>query len=149
MHACVPFFQQRSTAARRWSAPISARTCIIPNKTEYGVKQYQHPKKSGCDYKSRLYGSRIVVAGRFYPSSKTCSSCGVIKETLALSQRTFTCDDCGFEADRDVNAALNLARIAASSAVTACGELRSGTGRKARVKRGSMKQEEKSTSEAA
>jgi putative transposase len=94
------------------------------------------------DYKARLYGSRIVVASRWYPSSKTCSCCGVIKETLALSQRTFCCDDCGFEAGRDVNAALNLARLAASSAVTACGAERSGMSRKARVKRAAVKQEE-------
>jgi putative transposase len=92
-------------------------------------------------YKTRLYGSRLVVANRWYPSSKTCSCCGVVKETLALSQREFKCDDCGFEAPRDVNAALNLARLAASSAVSACGEPRSGASRKARVKRGSAKQE--------
>jgi putative transposase len=84
-----------------------------------------------------------VSAGRWYPSSKTCSCCGVIKETLALAERTFRCTDCGFEAGRDHNAALNLASIAASSAVTACGETRSGAGRKARVKRASTKQEEK------
>lgn len=101
------------------------------------------------DYKAKLYGSRIVVAGRFYPSSKSCSCCGVIKEMLALSQRTFTCDDCGFETGRDHNAALNLAREAASSAVTACGELRSGSVRKPRVKRGSVKQEVKSVRKAA
>jgi putative transposase len=95
------------------------------------------------DYKTRLYGSRLVVANRWFPSSKTCSCCGVIKQTLALSQRIFHCDDCGFEAPRDVNAALNLAALAASSAVTACGEPRSGVGRKPRVKRGAAKQEEK------
>jgi putative transposase len=95
------------------------------------------------DYKTRLYGSRLVVANRWFPSSKTCSCCSVIKETLALSQRVFHCDDCGFEALRDVNAALNLARLAASSAATACGEPRSGARRKPRVKRGSAKQEEK------
>jgi len=93
-------------------------------------------------YKAKLYGSQIVLAGRFEPSSKTCSCCGVIKDTLALAERIFRCDDCEFEAGRDVNAALNLARIAASSAVTACGENRSGAGRKARVKRYSTKQEE-------
>jgi putative transposase len=97
------------------------------------------------DYKTRLYGSRLVIANRWYPSSKTCSCCGVIKETLALSQRMFHCDDCGFEAPRDVNAARNLARLAASSAVSACREPRSGPTRKSRVKRGSMKQEEGST----
>ena len=94
------------------------------------------------DYKARLYGSRIVVANRWYPSSKTCSCCGVIKPTLDLAERTFRCTDCGFEAGRDHNAALNLAGMAASSAVTACGETRSDVGRKARVKRGSVKQEE-------
>ena len=82
-----------------------------------------------------------MVASRWYPSSKTCSCCGVIKPTLALSQRTFNCDDCGFEEDRDVNAAVNLARYAASSAVSACGEERSGAIRNSRVKRASKKQE--------
>jgi putative transposase len=103
-----------------------------------------HEFRRQLTYKAQWYGARVVVADRFYPSSKTCSCCGVIKETLALSQRTFTCDDCGFEAGRDHNAALNLARLAASSAVTACGEPRSGVQRKPRVKRGSAKQEEKS-----
>ena len=81
-----------------------------------------HEFRRQLNYKARLYGSRIVVAERWYPSSKTCSCCGVVKATLALSQRTFNCDDRGVEAGRDVNAALNLARLAASSAVTACGE---------------------------
>lgn len=94
------------------------------------------------DYKARLYGSRIVVASRWYPSSKTCSCCGVIKPTLDLAERMFRCTDCGFEAGRDHNAALNLAGMAASSAVTACGESRADAGRKARVKRSPMKQEE-------
>ena len=84
-------------------------------------------------YKTRLYGSRLVVADRWFASSKTCSCCGVVKATLAWSQRTFACDDCGFEAPRDLNAALNLARLAASSAASACGEPRSGAQRKPRV----------------
>jgi len=70
-------------------------------------------------YKARLHGSQIVAASRWYPSSKTCSCCGVVKATLALSQRMFACDECGFEAGRDHNAALNLARLAAGSAATA------------------------------
>lgn len=95
------------------------------------------------NYKTRLYGSRLVIADRWYPSSKTCSCCGVVKETLDLSQRTYHCDDCGLEIDRDINAARNLAHLAASSAATACGEPRSGARHKPRVKRGSAKQEEK------
>jgi putative transposase len=91
------------------------------------------------EYKAKMYGSLIVVADRWYPSSKTCSCCGVVKQTLALSQRTFNCDDCGFEVDRDVNAARNLESVAASSAVTVCGEDRSGGKRKPRVKRTSVK----------
>jgi putative transposase len=57
-------------------------------------------------------GSALVAADRFYPSSKTCSSCGAVKAKLRLAERVFTCDICEHEQDRDVNAALNLARIA-------------------------------------
>jgi transposase len=71
-----------------------------------------------------------------------CSCCCVVKTTLARSQQWFSCDGCGFKAPRDLNAALNLARLAASSVATACGEPCSGAGRKPRVKRGSAKQEE-------
>ena len=101
-----------------------------------------HEFRQQIEYKARLYGARVVVADRWYPSSKTCSCCGVIKETLALAERMFRCTDCGFEAGREVNAALNLAAMAASSAVSTCGENRSDAGRKARVKRSSAKQEE-------
>jgi len=94
---------------------------------------YEHRRQ--IDYKARLYGARVIVADRWYPSSKTCSCCGVIKETLALAERTFRCDDCSFEIARDINAARNLARLAASSAVSACGVERAGPIRKDRVKR--------------
>lgn len=59
-------------------------------------------------YKSEWYGSTLVVADRFYPSSKTCSVCGCIRESLRLSERVFKCDACGFSIDRDENAAINL-----------------------------------------
>jgi transposase len=59
-------------------------------------------------------GSLLVAADRFYPSSKTCSACGSVKAKLRLGERVFTCDDdaCGHVQDRDLNAALNLARMA-------------------------------------
>jgi hypothetical protein len=85
-----------------------------------------------------------VTADRWYPSSKSCSCCGVIKPTLDLAERMFRCDDCGFAAGRDHNAALNLAGLAASSAVSACGEARSGARLRPRVKLASAKQEESS-----
>jgi putative transposase len=56
--------------------------------------------------------SMLVAADRFYPSSKTCSDCGTVRAKLALSERVFTCDACGLTIDRDLNAALNLARMA-------------------------------------
>jgi putative transposase len=59
-------------------------------------------------YKAALYGTRVVVVDRFYPSSKTCSACGVVNQGLVLSDRVFCCPTCGFTLDRDHNAAINL-----------------------------------------
>jgi putative transposase len=63
-------------------------------------------------YKTAWYGSRLVVADRFYPSSKTCSACGWVKAKLTLAERTFNCQACGLQVDRDLNAARNLAKLA-------------------------------------
>ncbi|BAZ25989.1 transposase, IS607 family protein [Kalymmatonema gypsitolerans NIES-4073] len=59
-------------------------------------------------YKCQLYGSKLVVVDRWFPSSKTCSNCGTKKETLTLNERVFECGHCGFTIDRDLNAAINL-----------------------------------------
>ena len=58
--------------------------------------------------KCNEYGIELRVADRFYPSSKTCHKCGCIKSDLKLSDRTYTCSECGYTADRDFNASLNL-----------------------------------------
>ncbi|WP_214327213.1 IS607 family element RNA-guided endonuclease TnpB [Nonomuraea sediminis] len=73
-------------------------------------------------YKTTWNGGRLMVADRWYPSSKTCSACGWRKPSLTLAMRTFTCDACGLVLDRDVNAARNLLDLAASGAesVNAC-----------------------------
>ena len=65
-------------------------------------------------YKTTDHGSTMVVVGRFYPSSKTCSACGLVKAKLALHERVFNCDDprCDTSLDRDINAARNIAREA-------------------------------------
>lgn len=63
-------------------------------------------------YKCQWYGSKLLVAPRFYPSSKVCSGCGAAKAELPLSVRTFCCAACGLTIDRDLNAARNLAAIA-------------------------------------
>ena len=61
-------------------------------------------------YKCELYGSKLVVVDRWFPSSKTCSNCGAKKETLTLDERVFKCGYCGFIIDRDLNAAINLSK---------------------------------------
>jgi putative transposase len=60
------------------------------------------------EYKTKLYGSELVIANRFFPSSKTCSNCDFIKTDLKLSDRIFKCNNCGFEVERDFNASINL-----------------------------------------
>jgi putative transposase len=76
------------------------------------------------EYKAKWYGSRVVVAGRWFPSTKKCSVCGNVKE-MELSDRVYTCPVCGNEMDRDLNASKNLESVAVSSTETlnACGEL--------------------------
>lgn len=60
-------------------------------------------------YKCKWYGIGLVVADRYYPSSKTCNSCGNIKKDLKLSDRVYSCE-CGYTMDRDLNASMNLAK---------------------------------------
>jgi putative transposase len=60
------------------------------------------------EYKAAWYGSRVVKADRFFPSTKRCSSCGLVKDTMPLGERTFRCERCGMVADRDLNASRNL-----------------------------------------
>ena len=62
-------------------------------------------------YKCKNNNIKLIVADRFYPSSKTCSSCGKIKDDLKLKDRVYRCPHCGTIIDRDLNAAINLSRI--------------------------------------
>jgi putative transposase len=62
-------------------------------------------------YKTAWNGGTLIVADRWFPSSKTCSRCGVVKTKLRLSERTYTCTTCGLVLDRDENAARNLASL--------------------------------------
>lgn len=64
------------------------------------------------EYKAAFAGLRVVIADRFYPSSKTCIACGHVKKNLRLSERIYRCEHCGNEIDRDLQAAINLKRYA-------------------------------------
>ncbi len=77
------------------------------------------------EYKAKIYGTEILIADRFFPSSKICSNCGCIRKELKLSERNFKCPDCGFELDRDINAARNLNTLGYRE-FQACGSESSG-----------------------
>ena len=69
------------------------------------------------EYKTARSVAVLRVVDRWYPSSKTCSKCGVVKAKLSLSERTFNCDACGASMDRDLNASINI-RVAGSAPET-------------------------------
>ena len=84
-------------------------------------------------YKASWYGSRVLLADRWEPSSKRCSGCGWLDEDLTLADRTFHCEQCGLVLDRDLNAAINLEKLARSSSDSrnACGAESAGSSRTA------------------
>ena len=61
------------------------------------------------EYKVPMYGGNLFIVSRWFPSTKACSKCGCVKD-MPLSTRTYKCEHCGNELDRDFNAALNLER---------------------------------------
>ena len=102
-------------------------------------------------YKAAWRGVPLMLADRWFPSSKKCSSCGSVKKDLTLGDREYECGVCGVVVDRDLNAALNLANLAGSSpvgglATQACGEASSGAAPRkgSGVKLASVKQESNS-----
>ena len=79
-------------------------------------------------YKTGWNGGRVVVASRWFPSSKTCSGCGAVKTKLPLRTRTYVCERCGLVLDRDENAALNLAALVKRQVAGSGPETRNGRG---------------------
>ncbi|MFE4414944.1 RNA-guided endonuclease InsQ/TnpB family protein [Streptomyces sp. NPDC056821] len=74
--------------------------------------------RSMLEYKAAWYGREVIAVDRFFPSSRLCSACGALAESMPLSVRSWTCA-CGATHDRDANAAKNL--LAAGLAVSVCG----------------------------
>jgi len=72
------------------------------------------------EYKAAWYGRTLVKIDKWYPSTKRCSACGHILDSLPLAIRQWTCPACDMRHDRDINAAKNV--LAAGLAVNACGE---------------------------
>ncbi|USG66944.1 transposase [Brevibacillus ruminantium] len=93
---------------------------VIEDLNMKGMSQALHFGKSVADhawgmfttflgYKLEEQGKKLIKIDKWFPSSKTCSCCGQVKESLSLSERKFHCD-CGFVADRDWNASINIKR---------------------------------------
>lgn len=144
----------RSDALHKLTSELSRRfhTIGVEDLNVRGMVKNRHLARSIADmsffelrrqleYKADMRGGQVVVADRFYASSKTCSGCGHKLDALALSVRQWRCPVCGMHHDRDVNAAINLKNMAVSSTASACGEEGAGSGRKTRVKLASVKQE--------
>jgi len=70
-------------------------------------------------YKQAWRGGQVMVADRWFPSTKTCSRCGLVKDQMGLAERVFCCDGCGLVIDRDRNAAANLAAWAEAANIAA------------------------------
>ncbi len=73
--------------------------------------------RSQIEYKAKRYGTQLIVADRWYPSSRLCSVCGYKNDALTLSDREWMCPVCGTHHDRDLNAAINLQRLATATAL--------------------------------
>jgi putative transposase len=95
------------------------------------------------EYKSEWYGSKVIKAPRFFPSSKICSECHIIVEHMPLELRRWTCPCCKKNHDRDINAAINLINYATGSSPGsyACGDPSGGGTGNWSTSYGSLKQE--------
>lgn len=93
---------------------------VIENLNVKGMMKNKHLSKaiqqqnfykfrSQLEYKTKLRGIELVIADRFYPSSRICSHCGNIKKDLSLNTRIYICE-CGLSIDRDLNASINLSK---------------------------------------
>jgi putative transposase len=95
------------------------------------------------EYKTTWYGSKLVIAPRFFPSSKICSSCNFLADTMPLSIRQWICPSCKTSHDRDINSAKNLLNYytESSSGNYACGDPSNGGTGNWSTSYGSLKQE--------
>jgi putative transposase len=119
------FCHQLSTALIRENQAVAVEDLAVKGLTRTRMaKSVLDAGWSGfvamLEYKARLYGREFHRIGRFEPTSQTCSACGVKDGPKPLHVREWQCCACGAQLDRDVNAAVNVAK-AAGLAVTACG----------------------------
>ena len=78
------------------------------------ISKYSKIRRFIYVLKQMFLGKQFLKIDKWFPSSKTCSRCGNVKEKLKLSERSYKCECCGIEIDRDYNAALNIKNIGKS-----------------------------------
>lgn len=116
---------QRTDFLQKMSTDLVSRfdTICLEDLNVKGMEQNHHLARAISDaawgefvrqltYKSEWYGKNVVYIGRYEPSSKLCHCCGYINNDLKLSNREWVCPVCGEHHDRDVNAAINIKKIA-------------------------------------
>ena len=119
------FHHQLSTALIRDNQAVAVEDLAVQGLARTRLAKSVHDAGWSAfvgmlEYKARRYGREFHRIGRFEPTSQTCSLCGVKDGPKPLHVRTWRCRACGAWLDRDINAAVNVAR-AAGLAVTACG----------------------------
>jgi putative transposase len=129
---------------------------VIEDRNVAGLLKNQHLAQAIGDvgfgefrrqltYKAAWYGCQVIVVSRWEPTSKTCSRCGWVDDDLTLADREYRCQNphCNQVMDRDLNAAINLRKLAGSSSESqnACGVESSGLGLATQVKLSPVKQE--------
>ena len=119
------FHHQLSTALIRDNQAVAVEDLAVKGLARTRLAKSVHDAGWSAfvgmlEYKARLYGREFHRIGRFEPTSQVCSACGVKDGPKPLHVRTWQCQGCGTWLDRDVNAAVNVAK-AAGLAVTACG----------------------------
>jgi len=103
---------------------LSARNMMKNHKLAQSIADSSFGEiRRQFEYKTKWNNIQLVIANRWFPSSKLCSNCGHKKEELKLSERVYVCESCGVEIDRDLNAAINLKLYTVSSTgINASGE---------------------------
>jgi transposase len=119
--------------ADRWfvSVQVELEEAPVPCESQAGIGvDLGVNRLRQLDYKARMRGNHLEIVDRWFASSKGCSKCGLVKDNLSLGERAFVCEGCGFQSDRDLNAAMNLFRTVSSTGTQACGEGGSGSSRR-------------------
>lgn len=134
--------RKRSKSSKAQALPASRRASHRRSVLDAAMGETRRQ----LTYKTSWYGSRMAVLDRWWPSSKTCSSCGWQNPSLTLNQRVFSCTQCGLKMDRDINAARNIE--AHASVASGAGETQNARGEPVRLPRsvvgehGSVKRED-------